>query len=104
MFRIILCTMHGKHFHTCLTLTKGDPSNPPSEFASLTISPAVNEDVQYPDPVLCKTSKRGCGASQMPRHLTSVQAIQLLAEKKKKMEEEKAKANKKAAHEAKTLE
>ena len=84
-----------------------DPSiaNPLPEFASLTISPAVDEVLQYPDPVPRKTSKRGRGASQMPRHLTSDQVIQFLAEKKKKkMDEEKAKADRKAAREAKKCE
>ena len=81
-----------------------DLSNYHAEFVSL-ISPAVDEVLQYPEPVPRKTSKHGHGASQMPRHLTSDQVIQFLAEKKKKnMEEEMAKADRKAARGSKKRE
>ena len=84
------------------TSKDSDPSNPLPEFKSLTISPAFDEILQYPDPVPRK-SKRG--TSHMPRHLTSDQVIQYLADKKrKKLEAEEAKELRKIEREAKRVE
>ena len=69
-----------------------DLSNPLPEFKSLTISPAFDEVLQYPDPIPRKTSNHTRGTSHMPHHLTSDQVIQYLADKKKKkLEAEEAK-------------
>ncbi len=85
--------------------TESDQSNPLPEFKSLAISPAFDEVLQYPNPVPRKTSNRSRGASQMPCHLTSDQVIQFLADKrKKKLEAEEAKAQRKVEREAKKAE
>ncbi len=64
--------------------TNSDQSNPIPEFKSLTISPAFDEVLQYPDPVPRKKSNRSQGASCLPPYLTSDQVIRFLAEKKEK--------------------